>query len=91
MSAMTDAKADRLLEEGKVHKVDDEQPRLFHVDATGGGYYRVVIGHHTSWCNCPAGQRASCAATCSHATACRRLFEAEHGGTSEFAGPGVRA
>lgn len=86
MSAATEAKAERLLAEGKVHHVDDERPRLFMVDATGGGQYRVVIGWHTSWCDCPHGQRAGCMATCSHATAARRLFERDHGGTSQFAG-----
>lgn len=79
MTAATQAKADRLLAEGKVHHVDDERPRLFMVDASGGGQYRVVIGRFLSWCDCPAGQRS---ASCSHATAARKLYENEHQGAA---------
>lgn len=87
MSAATEAKADSLIADQKVHHVDDEQPRLYMVDASSGGQYRVVIGHACSWCDCPHGQRVSPMATCSHAIAARRLFEQQHG-TSEF--PGAR-
>jgi uncharacterized Zn finger protein len=82
MSAATEAKADRLLAEGKVHRVDENRPRLFMVDASGGGQYRVVIGGETAWCDCPAGRRKACGADCSHVQACRKLFIEEHGTTA---------
>jgi hypothetical protein len=77
MSAATEAKADQLLANNKVHRLDDEQPRLFMVDATGGGQYRVVIGVACAWCSCPHGARAGNMATCSHARAARELLERE--------------
>lgn len=79
MSAQTEAKAERLLADGHVHKVDEERPRLFMVDSSAGDrQYRVVIGRYMSWCDCPAGGRA---AECSHQRAARMLFERENAGS----------
>lgn len=82
MSAATEAKADQLLADGHVHRVDADRPRLFMVDASGGGQYRVVIGGETAWCDCPAGRRRACVADCSHVIAARKLFVEEHGTTA---------
>lgn len=76
MSAMTEAKAERLIAEGKVRPIDGE-PRAFTVQGANG-WYRVVIGAHMAWCSPLEGQPSypHCRnGLCSHAIAGRRFLE----------------
>ena len=72
-SATVTEKARRLYNEGCVRRVEDDKPRLFEVQS-GARAYRVVVGRHMAWCDCPAGERAG---ECSHITAARLALEAD--------------
>lgn len=79
-SAHVQAKADRLLAEGRVRHVDRE-PRGFTVDGDTGAYH-VSVGRYSTWCTCPRARGIQPAGTeCSHGLAAVRLFEREHGGS----------
>ena len=63
---MTAEKAKRLLAAGRVTPIDGE-PRGFTVHGDTGTY-RVIVGEHMAWCDCPAGRFRH---ACSHIDAAR--------------------
>lgn len=65
------AKAQRLFEAGCVTRPDPLKPRLFAV-RSGPKSYRVIVGRHMCWCNCPSGVTRG---ACSHIEAARLMLE----------------
>lgn len=79
-SAAVRAKAERLLADGKVHRVEG-MPRRFMVEGDTD-IYKVTVGPNTTWCDCKSARGPRPAgAECSHGLAGVMRFEAEHEGS----------